>query len=67
MLCPPLARPEGVTHAYGVVPLSVTEILRRERGDRTHCPAVGVAAGQERLVELPQLLASLPLQDEVAG
>jgi hypothetical protein len=60
----PLARPEGVGHADHVVPLGVAEVLRRQRGHGS-CRAVVALAGQEGLVQFPQLFASL--HDELVG
>ena len=59
-----MARTEGVGHADDVVPLGVAEVLQRQRRHRPRRAAVAVA-GEEGLVELPQLLASL--HDELLG
>lgn len=60
----PLAGAEGVGHADDVVPFRVPEIFRQQRSDGPP-RSVAALAGEERVVELPQLLASL--QDQLVG
>ncbi len=60
-----MAGSKGVGHADNVVPFCVRDIFRRQCGDGLPCPVVALA-GQERVVELAQLLAS-PQDELVSG